>query len=38
MANYKAEGKPIVHLDESGFSHENTRSHGYAKIGERCYS
>lgn len=37
MANYKAQGKPIVHLDESGFSHESTRSHGYAKIGKRCF-
>jgi hypothetical protein len=36
-ANYKAEGKSLVHVDESGFSHESARSHGYAKIGERCY-
>lgn len=37
MANYKAEGKSLVHVDESGFSHESARSHGYAKMGERCY-
>ena len=37
MEKYKAEGKSIVYVDESGFSHESTRSHGYAKIGERCF-
>ena len=37
MAEYKAEGGVIAHVDESGFIHENTRSHGYAKIGKRCF-
>lgn len=37
MAEYKAEGRVIAHVDESGFIHENTRSHGYAKIGKRCF-
>jgi hypothetical protein len=23
-------------MDESGFTHETTRSYGYAKIGKRC--
>ena len=26
----------MVYIDESGFSHESTRSHGYTKIGQRC--
>ena len=38
MEKYKSEGKSVVYIDESGFSHESTRSHGYAKIGERCFS
>ena len=37
METYKLEGKSVVYIDESGFSHESTRSHGYAKIGERCF-
>jgi hypothetical protein len=32
MKKYQSEGKSIVYVDESGFSHESTRSHGYAKI------
>jgi transposase len=38
MNKYQSEGKSIVYIDESGFSHESTRFHGYAKIGERCFS
>jgi hypothetical protein len=38
MKKYQFEGKSIVYIDENGFSHESTRSHGYAKIGERCLS
>lgn len=37
MEKYKSEGKSVVYIDESGFSHESTRSHGYAKIGEHCF-
>jgi transposase len=37
MEQYKSEGKSVVYIDESGFSHESTRSHGYAKIGKRCF-
>ena len=28
----------MAYIDESGFSHESTRSHGYAKIRKRCFS
>ncbi|WP_338140843.1 transposase [Candidatus Neptunichlamydia sp. REUL1] len=28
---------PIVYIDESGFAHDMPRTHGYAKIGERCF-
>ena len=28
---------PVVYIDESGFSHDMPRTHGYAKIGERCF-
>jgi hypothetical protein len=38
MKKYQSEGKFIVYIDESGFSHESIRSHGYSKIGERCFS
>ena len=27
----------VIYIDESEFSHESTRSHGYAKIGKRCF-
>lgn len=37
IEKYKSEGRAIVYVDESGFAHESTRSHGYSKIGERCF-
>ena len=37
IEKYKSEGRAIIYVDESGFSHESTRSHGYSKIGERCF-
>ena len=30
-------GREIIPLDESGFAHDMPRTHGYAKIGLRCY-
>jgi hypothetical protein len=30
IEKYKADGKSIAYVDESGFSHESTRSHGYS--------
>ena len=37
IEKYKSEGIAIVYVDESGFAHESTRSHGYSKVGERCF-
>ena len=36
LEKYQSEGRAIVYVDESGFAHESTRSHGYSKVGERC--
>jgi hypothetical protein len=35
--DYRANGTDIVYLDESGFAHDMSPTHGYAPIGERCY-
>ena len=37
MEQYKAEGRPLVSLDESGFAHDMPRLHGYATKGSRCF-
>lgn len=37
MEEYKAEGRSLVHLDESGFAHDMPRLHGYAIKGQRCF-
>lgn len=37
IEKYKSEGRTICYTDESGYAHDDTRSHGYAKIGERCF-
>jgi hypothetical protein len=37
IEKYQSEGRAIVYVAESGFAHESTRAHGYAKIGERCF-
>ena len=34
---YEQEGRPIIYLDESGFPDDMPRTHGYSKIGQRCY-
>ncbi|WP_440864812.1 IS630 transposase-related protein [Symbiopectobacterium purcellii] len=34
---YEKEGKPIVFIDESGFSHDAPRTHGYSPKGQRCF-
>ncbi|WP_420837714.1 transposase [Arsenophonus endosymbiont of Bemisia tabaci] len=33
---YEKEGKHIVFIDESGFSHDTPRTHGYSPKGQRC--
>ena len=37
LKHYKKEGRPIVYLDESGFSVSSPRTHGYSEQGTRCY-
>ncbi len=37
MEQYKAEGRPLVSLDESGFAHDMPRLYGYAPKGLRCF-
>ena len=34
---YKCLQRPIVYIDESGFAHDMPRTHGYSKIGQRCF-
>ena len=34
---YKCLQRPIVYIDESGFAHDMPRTHGYSKIGKRCF-
>ncbi len=34
---YEKEGKHIVFIDESGFSHDTPRTHGYSPKGQRCF-
>lgn len=35
--HYKDAGRPIIYIDESGFSQDMPRTHGYAEKGKRCY-
>lgn len=37
VIEYEREGRSIVYIDESGFSNDMPRTHGYSSIGERCY-
>ena len=37
VRTYEANGKPIVYIDESGFAHDEPRTHGVAPRGERCF-
>lgn len=36
MTRYEVMGKNIVYLDESGFSVDMPRTHGYSPTGDRC--
>ena len=31
IERYKADGRPIVYIDESGFAHDMPRTHGYGQ-------
>ncbi len=37
IQEHKANNRHLVYLDESGFSHDMPRIHGYASKGDRCY-
>ena len=37
IEQYKKEKMPIAYVDESGFAHSMPRTHGYSRIGKRCY-
>jgi DDE superfamily endonuclease len=37
ISAYKAAGKNLIFIDESGFAHDMPRTHGYALKGRRCY-
>lgn len=37
LDQYRAAGRPLVYLDESGFAHDMPRLYGYSKKGFRCY-
>ncbi len=34
---YEREGRSITYVDESGFTKDMPRTHGYALKGQRCY-
>ena len=37
LREFKKLGRPLIFLDESGFSHDMPRTHGYALKGVRCF-
>lgn len=37
IADYKANGRSLVFLDESGFAHSMPRTHGYSAKGQGCF-
>jgi transposase len=37
IEDYELQGKKIIYLDESGFSQDDYRKRGYARIGQRCF-
>ena len=37
LEQYKKEKMPIAYVDESGFAHSMPKTHGYSKMGKRCY-
>ena len=38
IERYAEKGRPLISIDESGFAHDMSRTHGYAPKGKRCYS
>lgn len=37
IEEHRANNRPLVFIDESGFSHDMPRTHGYSKKGKRCF-
>ena len=37
IEQYKSEGCILSYIDESGFAVDMPRTHGYGKVGDRCY-
>ena len=37
IREHKAQGRPIVFIDESGFAHSMPRTHGYSVKGKGCF-
>jgi transposase len=37
IQTYKAAGKSIIYIDESGFAKDMPRTHGYASKGQACF-
>lgn len=38
ITRYRLQGLHIIYLDESGFSVDSPRTHGYSSVGKRCYA
>jgi len=38
IEQYNKAERVVVYIDESGFSHDMPRTHGYSTIGKRCYA
>ena len=37
VEQYRSEGRILSYIDESGFALDMPRTHGYARVGDRCY-
>lgn len=37
IIEFQEENRPIVYIDESGFSVDSPRTRGYSQVGKRCY-
>jgi transcriptional regulator with XRE-family HTH domain len=36
IKDYEDEGRPLVDVDQSGFTHDSRRAPGYSTVGKRC--
>jgi len=37
MLQHRQKDNPIIYVDESGFALDAPRTHGYGRVGQRCY-